>query len=538
MGDKYLAMYDIRGIQNYIFRTSKVKDAIGASAIVEDIITDALSNAVQEKKKGHPEMTVQLEWYDEMGPLEYSENDLWVQVLFIGGGNAYVLFKTEDLCKDINKLMSKYVLEHTYSLQLAIAKVKKSNNYSEDYTALQRKMVDAKAKMRMTKPLGCLPIMKTEISTGYPIVVQKSDGEAVSEETRLKKQISQKKQKQIDCEEKIFDNLIQNKGENSNLAIVHIDGNSMGIRIRQMVEHIDDYNKAIETMRLISYNINHSYKKVFEDMKASFEKMNEKKYIIRKIVTAGDDVTYVCNAQIALASVEYFANEISKYTMDGKTDDASILNYGFSVCAGVSFIHSHFPFHIGYDVAEELCSSAKERAKKKANSDNTRIGNFVDFHICHNVQAKDVKQMRKKEYITASGENLLIRPYYIHVDADDIIDSITPGNLHNNNNKYFAWNNFKKNILYFQNDNKMPRSFAKEIRNIYPLGKNKINEFADFLCSRGWKMPDGTLVMYDDSLKETNDTIAKWYDAVEMLDLYDSLEKALGKEEKNDSLSN
>lgn len=38
-------MYDIREIQNFIFLTAEVKDAIGAATIVENIITDVLGYA-------------------------------------------------------------------------------------------------------------------------------------------------------------------------------------------------------------------------------------------------------------------------------------------------------------------------------------------------------------------------------------------------------------------------------------------------------------------------------------------------------------
>ena len=41
--DSVLAMYDIRGIQKYIFKTTKVKEAMGASALVDTIIMDALN---------------------------------------------------------------------------------------------------------------------------------------------------------------------------------------------------------------------------------------------------------------------------------------------------------------------------------------------------------------------------------------------------------------------------------------------------------------------------------------------------------------
>lgn len=44
---KVLAMYDVRGIQNYIFKSNLAKEIIGASAIVDSIII----NGLEEYKK-------------------------------------------------------------------------------------------------------------------------------------------------------------------------------------------------------------------------------------------------------------------------------------------------------------------------------------------------------------------------------------------------------------------------------------------------------------------------------------------------------
>lgn len=110
--EKVVAMYDIREIQKYIYRTQKVKDAMGASALVENIIERALEDAA----KGYE---TELKWYDDKkGVLPFIEKDIAVQVLFIGGGNAYVLFQDAETCRKINQKMSRYVLEETYSLQL------------------------------------------------------------------------------------------------------------------------------------------------------------------------------------------------------------------------------------------------------------------------------------------------------------------------------------------------------------------------------------------------------------------------------------
>ena len=66
-----LAMYDVRGIQNYIFRTNKLKEIIGASSIVENIIQDALSYAIQQTQL---EKQAILSWEKEEELFIFEEN--------------------------------------------------------------------------------------------------------------------------------------------------------------------------------------------------------------------------------------------------------------------------------------------------------------------------------------------------------------------------------------------------------------------------------------------------------------------------------
>ena len=42
-----LAMYDVRGIQNYIFKSNVAKEIIGASALVEKIVTGGLQKYIE-----------------------------------------------------------------------------------------------------------------------------------------------------------------------------------------------------------------------------------------------------------------------------------------------------------------------------------------------------------------------------------------------------------------------------------------------------------------------------------------------------------
>ena len=517
--NKVLAMYDVRRIQQYVFRTPKIKDAVGASAIVENIIMDALKYAVKEMGIASEEMN--LKWCNETGVEPYRPAGSYkIEVLYIGGGNAYLIFEDRKLCVDINKIMSRFVIEKTYSLQLAVAITEATENYGEDQRRLRDRMEKTKANMPMSKPLGALPIMEIEGKTGYP-AVETETGDKLSRESQLKKQTSEGVRSGIKKQMRILDNYITKKGVDSTLAIVHIDGNNMGQRIQNLIAGIEDYEEAVNKMREISYNINASYKQAYEKMQEFFNSMaaelpqyeeKETDQFVMKILAAGDDITYICNGNIALATVEFYCREISRCTMNGKNDSESIRDYGFSVCAGIAYIHSHFPFSIGYEVAEACCGNAKKRAKCPDNMDQGRIGNWVDFQICKNIQAQDLNQMREREYKTRYGEQLLLRPYYIRADEDRM--AISPE---------VTFESFKDNLTYFRNEEKLPRTFAKKLRNFYPQGENQVNRLMSFLESRQWKLPKAGPYFENENVKT-----ASWYDALEMMDYYIGLDEVTG----------
>lgn len=613
--ERVLAMYDVRGIQKYIYRTSKLKDAMGASRLVEDIIFCALESACEslvagnvksegacesaaygtrkledackgtaarqgkEKAEVKEAVSRELKWGDEASPYTYDHTaPSDVQVLYIGGGNAYVSFRDASLCKEINQRMAKYVMEKTYSLQLAAAYVPMTDNYAQDYRDLFDKMSQVKAEMTVSKPLGTLPIMRSELKTGFPVADFKEgsrDGNhgEMSRETYLKWNTKNTKIQEKDID-KILDNLAR-RGQESRIAVVHIDGNNMGLRIRRLVEHITDYQEAVTTMRQISHNIKYSYLHTFEQMKKEFEGRKKEgslaKCFVRKVVIAGDDITYVCNAHIAMETVAWFCRRISALTMNAGLKkgegsepginaglkkgeacsrgitDADIQEYGFSVCAGIAYIHSHFPFGTAYEVAESCCDIAKQAAKSKEHKVYYQVtdqgecrqvtyqeyqqnmgqpaqgrsyyfektGNFFDFQICKNIQCLDLEKIRQKEFVTASGESLLLRPYYVPMQReDDPLNQVNGKGGHACSN----YNQLRHDIAYFSNQQNLPRSFAKKIRNTYSLGKAQIGLLAGFLDSRGWKMPGGRECAGNMYLAEEGIEKARWYDALEIVD--------------------
>ena len=88
-----LAMYDVRGIQSYIFKSNKAKEIIGASILVADVITKGLNCYVYDKVSEDKRWLYKTDWQTEKEIEFLNDEDIQMQVMFVGGGNSYVLFR-------------------------------------------------------------------------------------------------------------------------------------------------------------------------------------------------------------------------------------------------------------------------------------------------------------------------------------------------------------------------------------------------------------------------------------------------------------
>ena len=492
LDQQVLAMYDVRGIQSYIFKSNAAKEIVGASALVERIITEGLQEYIRTQETSKDSCQYMTDWIKD-DPKAFLENpEVEMQILFIGGGNAYVLFRHGRECEKVNRFLAKYLLDRTYSLNLAVAVVPKTDSYMEDYEAINNRLREIKASMPLNMPVGAMPFMAADSITGLPLTKKDVDDNYYSTEAILKRAAFPKTE-----DEKLFDNMVTEKGDNSTLAVFHIDGNSMGNTIRKEMEKTEGYKDAIAKMRELSLRISGNFRQTVDEMKAYMDfltpKIKETKdhKLYREIIVAGDDITFVCNAKLAIPAVKFFLENISK---KGE----------FSACGGIAFFNSHFPFSDAYQVAEACCESAKKRAKQDACKGNdSKIGNFLDYQICTNIRASELDTYRDRHY-TADGKSFIFRPYYVPFEEDK-------WNMNGKNDCYnisrlMYW------LKYFAQGEKsksapMARSKAKKLRDTIPMGGAELDSEITFLESRGYT-----------GLKAAKKEAPIWYDALEIMD--------------------
>ena len=103
---------------------------------------------------------------------------------------------------------------------------------------------------------------------------------------------------------------------------------------------------------------------------------------IRPIIVGGDDITFVCNARIAV--------QVAHYLMQELLSDKNGLS--ISSCAGIAVIPTSYPFFRGYQMAEQLCDSAKSKMRTYNKDNEVSESCWMDFAFLHGETAPTLEQ--------------------------------------------------------------------------------------------------------------------------------------------------
>ncbi|MCL6459479.1 MAG: hypothetical protein K6T85_15890 [Gorillibacterium sp.] len=523
-----LALYDISGIQNYIFASSRLKENVGASLIVGQVLLELpkVIHDVFQNRSGR----VLTDWEEASAFQIRTEADVQAEIIYNGGGSAIVAYRELSFCNEVTIALAKRVLEVSYSLTLAAACIETEFvNYVCDRTKLGEKLEQAKARMSRQHPLGGLPITEQEGIGGLPVThrllgenlssvqyLKRSAGEQDNNEQEIIHQKQSGEGQNSRVKDQFLknnpfpdgfsyavemDDLISSENEDGYVAVVHIDGNNMGKQLQEILNRCADYEDSVKTIRTLSKTISTKYREIFtmlalethrqltEEDSDSFQlkTRNRLKIIpIRPLIIDGDDITFICNARLGVPLAAAFLR-----CLEGIHDP----NFGLSLsaCAGVALVHGHFPFNLAYEIAESCCKNSKKKRKEAGTS------GYLDFHLVRGSYLQDMEQLRINIYGESDGEHLtgyklLNRPYRVS-EAVDLSDS-------------GSFDHFHQLIcslseLDQQTNKKLPRSRLKKLYETYLLEPKDVENLLQEYSSRGYELD------------------AFSFDALELMDLYE-----------------
>ncbi|MFB3906033.1 MAG: hypothetical protein ACE15E_21525 [Acidobacteriota bacterium] len=216
------------------------------------------------------------------------------------------------------------------------------------------------------------------------------------------------------------------RGDTSLLAVVHVDANDVGERIRSWLSGCVETrldNTAVlgqyrEWSGWIDKQLRRIWQRIVERVVAAIHdsylqgsvprlnfKLWPKKLPLRPVLLGGDDLTFLCDGRLGLDLAATALREI------GGSDCPHLGK--MSACAGVAIVRAHYPFARAYELAEKLCSHAKSVRRQQQDA-----GCWLDWHIGVARPTERVHEFRDRLY-RANGLQLTCRPYRLGSSVSD-----------------------------------------------------------------------------------------------------------------------
>lgn len=500
----FLALYDTVGIQSFMYDSNRLRDNRGGSLLVEECFLKYLVRAVSKTAK-----SVVLDWKESETPAFLLNKDTECEVIYIGGGNAQLYFQNIELYKKVNTEFSKMLLEEIPGITVIseIVEISETSNYGEVINHLFKKLQMKKQKSRGMDSAPLISVTRECAFTRKPAVALGDDGRWISDEIAKKR--ARAFQESVNESYKETDQLAGKEGEQW-IATVHIDGNSMGNHINQLLKDTD-LQQGIARIRKFSKEIQKIYELSYEEMLEECRKLinnstdsrlegYKKEPPFRKIYGAGDDLTFICYAPLAIKAAEIFLRKIAA----NKSEAIEL-----SACAGIAYTKPGYPFFKAYMMAEQCCKTAKVKARKVQ-------GSYIDFQIVRGSQTS-LANLRKQEYVKTEYD-LLLRPYAVLTEAQQTNYIMKKDDLE----FFYQISRFIANI----DRKKIARSKMKALRNAYQMGEKEAKE-AIALIKRRY---ENQLMELEKLIEERNfnkrvpyisseGKVVLW-DALEMMDIY------------------
>lgn len=514
----YAVLLDTVSIQKYIFQTNKLKENLGGSFLLEEqIYGEYLKLAIHEA----------IQWDGDLDHWKKDPSKIQIQsepIGYIGGGNALLFFVKKPDAQKFIKAWTKRLLVQAPGVQTAVALNKWDINDFENSFKNSRKRLFRQLQINKAKyiPQTELPrhgitsecthselSMDVWNSVEQAYVSSTTNSKIVAADLG-KKFVQNRFNKELRDEFSFTDQLEdlgRIEGEDSHIAIVHIDGNNIGSRFAEMetLEAIRNLSIAVdkatkEAFSDLLFFITNNYDQIMESLgfdDSSYDKKlkyprdgkNKKILPLRQIILGGDDVTFVCDGKLGL----YFSKLFIEFLEKKKISDQKDL----TACAGVAVIKTKYPFYRGYQLSQELCNSAKTLSKQV----DIPVS-CIDFHISSGGISGTLDEMREKYYRVSQG-SLLFRPYkLVPRDQDE--------------------KSFDLLVQKTSDLKKFPNNKIHELREVLCLSKDATEQFVQEMTFRGRSFPDiPGRPGYSASLFDNGKT--PYFDMVELMGLYPNL---------------
>ena len=398
MNKEVLCILDTRQIQRFMFKSNSYLDTLGGSDLVNEVQEKAIRYAMTHIDPPLREEEYSLSLDPDTEIPYFTSEKIQFQLLTCSAGNAMCLVRTGALCQKIIRKLSRFYLDFAYSLNLVAAATEKTDDFGSDIFHLYKKLNAIKASCDISDPVGPISVVVREQRTGQPAIGQdEKTGEYYSRSSYLRRQAALQRRLVVDMQQMQTTTGFDGK---EYLAVIHADGNILGITIGKILQKSHGYSNGVRARRQISKNLEQIYSSVMEKTLSQIleyytnldiPQKQEFHYAFHVCHQGGDDINIICDARLAVPFLNFLFENLQGMFL-WKSDTLTVPLY---MCAGIAYV------------------------QKEKNLRNGLAGNWVDFQICDTTNTQELDLQREKSYVTNEQIHMQMRPYCLDPEVKE-----------------------------------------------------------------------------------------------------------------------
>jgi len=379
--------FEAKSIQDYVLGSGKLKDMIGASALVDQLIEKPLKQVIEG----------------------VGLNENCIHFSRRAGGSFYALIDSRDKAEALRDLWSLVVPQFAPGLSFVhtiaehqdgqMSAAKKAMTQLRSLRFPRTSMPSATPLTRLSPRSGMSAFSNQHKPGGGKewvdsTVIRKREF-ALTEGMNYLLPDHTNYQWPRDMEQEF-----PFQGDNHYVGIIHADGNGLG-KILLELQAASNEDNYIQLYSEFSERLTKATVGAAKDaINQVLAPTCESGFLpARPLVLGGDDLTIIVRADLAVAFTTAFLAAFEEKSQGLCTYLKDHTNWSMNhltACAGIAYVKANQPFSMAYALAEELCGKAK-------NSSNRQVSS-LSFHAISTSFIPDIDWVQHKEMTTGTSE--------------------------------------------------------------------------------------------------------------------------------------
>jgi hypothetical protein len=421
-------------IQQFLFAVPRLKAMIGANTLLGEAIREKLSSALDSKQ------TFPLNGYikditfltDSDDPLKGEDNPInnyKKGIISQDGGHFHVAFKSLEAANDFINSAKQIIASELPGVQIEATINNESStqetnqNWGENPTRLPQFQIcqDTGNELATNYNKGHSP----EYTSQTVKHLEKKTDDFKKDKTKdiigLLNINSKKELPYSDLP--IADDLKKLAGSNGYIAVIHADGNSMGIRRKHYagtntnsLTDIQAYMQEEVKNEQFFYAMRSAIRaSVVEALKETFKGIDKDKFKCRPyhlLMLGGDDLLLITRPEYAFPFTIHYSKQLQERNQIPYGEQPKPISIG----AGIAIAHHAVPFYHLHTLAENLADSAKKlyRSQHAEEGETPQERSVVDWMVATTSWIDDIEQTRRLYDLDKDGTHCITaKPYFV-----------------------------------------------------------------------------------------------------------------------------